>query len=243
MKEYVVLMAGLAMALAASNDFAMASSLTPADDGVHVDGYDLSAFGIVPASWTNLENDVKVRVLKKGKKGAKGSMLKVTAQKGGINLFNLKPTDNFSIKDSSYKLTARFEADGKLRNGKHSKVTINGNIMAEEGTVSGKLLTARLGDLLNGSDYVLAKTLIGFNTHNVKCHAFLESISPGGCESDAFAYVYLDKRLGDFTKKYKSTGLAVTGSAAMSAVPVPAAVWLFSSGLLGLIGMARRHMQ
>jgi len=27
----------------------------------------------------------------------------------------------------------------------------------------------------------------------------------------------------------------------MSAVPVPAAAWLFASGLLGLIGMARRN--
>jgi hypothetical protein len=31
------------------------------------------------------------------------------------------------------------------------------------------------------------------------------------------------------------------GSVMVSAVPVPAAVWLFGSGLLGLIGVARRH--
>jgi len=29
----------------------------------------------------------------------------------------------------------------------------------------------------------------------------------------------------------------------VAAVPVPAAVWLFGSGLLGLIGMARRRKQ
>jgi hypothetical protein len=28
---------------------------------------------------------------------------------------------------------------------------------------------------------------------------------------------------------------------AVSAVPVPAAVWLFASGLLGLVGIARRR--
>jgi hypothetical protein len=31
--------------------------------------------------------------------------------------------------------------------------------------------------------------------------------------------------------------------AAVAAVPVPAAVWLFGSGLIGLIGMARRRKQ
>jgi hypothetical protein len=32
-------------------------------------------------------------------------------------------------------------------------------------------------------------------------------------------------------------------SVTTQAVPVPAAVWLFGSGLLGLIGVARRHRQ
>ena len=35
--------------------------------------------------------------------------------------------------------------------------------------------------------------------------------------------------------KYQTTGLAVTS------VPVPAAVWLFGSGLVGLAGVVRRR--
>ena len=37
-----------------------------------------------------------------------------------------------------------------------------------------------------------------------------------------------------------SQGIALFGGAALSPVPVPAAIWLFGSGLIGLIGLARR---
>jgi hypothetical protein len=40
-----------------------------------------------------------------------------------------------------------------------------------------------------------------------------------------------------YTEKFNATLL---GTAAPTAVPVPAAVWLFGSGLLGLVGIARR---
>jgi hypothetical protein len=33
------------------------------------------------------------------------------------------------------------------------------------------------------------------------------------------------------------------GDVAVSAVPIPATIWLFSSGLIGLIGFARRKTQ
>jgi hypothetical protein len=41
-----------------------------------------------------------------------------------------------------------------------------------------------------------------------------------------------------FNAHFDITSLHVTS---ISAVPVPAAVWLFGSGLLGLIGVARRR--
>ncbi|MEN8206519.1 MAG: VPLPA-CTERM sorting domain-containing protein [Pseudomonadota bacterium] len=241
MKANIILTTAPAIALLAGSGIAMASSLMPAADGVHVEGYDLSAFGIDPVSWTNFENDVKVKVIKKGKKGSKGTMLKVTGRKGSGHFFNIEPTDNLSIKGSVYKLTARFDTGGKLLIGKQSKVTINGTIRTEEGKVSGRLLAARLGDLLNGPGYALTDTLIGFKTHGLKCHAVIESISPGACEGGESAYVSLHKRLDDVTKKYKSAGLAVTGSAETKAVPVPAAAWLFGTGLLGLTGVGRRR--
>jgi hypothetical protein len=33
----------------------------------------------------------------------------------------------------------------------------------------------------------------------------------------------------------------IEGAVAMPAVPVPAAIWLFGSGLIGLVGIARRR--
>jgi len=49
---------------------------------------------------------------------------------------------------------------------------------------------------------------------------------------------YTDASFLDAT--ISSTTLGIVPAAPVSAVPVPAAVWLFSSGLVGLIGMARR---
>mgnify|MGYP001813755129 FL=1 len=41
--------------------------------------------------------------------------------------------------------------------------------------------------------------------------------------------------------RFQSTGFDQNGSDWVGAVPVPAAVWLFGSGLLGLVGIARRR--
>jgi len=51
-----------------------------------------------------------------------------------------------------------------------------------------------------------------------------------------------DERGGlDFLPTYDSTGNAVVfADWRISTVPVPAAVWLFGSGLMGLVGVARR---
>ena len=41
---------------------------------------------------------------------------------------------------------------------------------------------------------------------------------------------------------YSGAGVISTGKLGVPAVPVPAAVWLFGSGLLGLVGIARRKV-
>ena len=45
---------------------------------------------------------------------------------------------------------------------------------------------------------------------------------------------------GDFALTLNQSGQAFSFSSSASVVPVPAAVWLFGSGLLGLVGIARR---
>ena len=74
--------------------------------------------------------------------------------------------------------------------------------------------------------------LIGFNTMNIQCGDAITAIVT--CTSTEVIYLTqlidsLDP--GGAKGKYHTTGLAVTS------VPVPAAVWLFGSGLIGLAGV------
>ena len=77
--------------------------------------------------------------------------------------------------------------------------------------------------------------LIGFNTMNIECHAAIDALVD--CTHNEVIYLseLMDALNPGGTKgKYKTTGLAVTS------VPVPATAWLFGSGLIGLVGVARR---
>jgi len=51
--------------------------------------------------------------------------------------------------------------------------------------------------------------------------------------------IYLGSHLNEFSVDIDTTTITVN-SIDLAAVPVPAAVWLFASGLIGLIGIARR---
>lgn len=57
-----------------------------------------------------------------------------------------------------------------------------------------------------------------------------------GAAIDPNAFGWLTTTLGDIPMDYSATT-----SITVSAVPVPPAVWLFGSGLLGLVGVARRR--
>lgn len=50
----------------------------------------------------------------------------------------------------------------------------------------------------------------------------------------------IDGAFMGFNANFSTTGATLEVNPAVSAVPVPAAVWLFGSGLLGLVGVARR---
>jgi hypothetical protein len=86
------------------------------------------------------------------------------------------------------------------------------------------------GTLTTLSQYVVGLIPVGANTELAS--------SLGGVQTD----IYDISRIVSFSTDPLS-GVTGTGEfifSAASAVPVPAAVWLFGSGLLGLIGMARR---
>ena len=111
-------------------------------------------------------------------------------------------------------------------------MSISGSI---DGSGFQELMTADLA-----GPYAQIDNLIGFNTENIVCSAVIEGlIGPGGCTESEVVYFALDYnkdgKIFDFSKNQNFKGTAFTS------VPVPAAVWLFGSGLLGLTGIARKR--
>jgi len=199
-----------------------ASNLVPAPDG-HVDGYSLP--GVSSAGWPNFENEVFVRVIEQGNQGAM-----LIARGGRSGYFNLDPDTSYKIQGGGYLLKAMFGPNGNLIYG---NVKITGTIDTEYGRASGLLMMAKLGDTKgDGTDWNYSSDLIGFDTNHIKCNPVIDSFA--SCTLNESAYLSLYNGGFNGLENYTSNGLAVT------TVPVPAAVWLFGSGLLGLTGMARR---
>ena len=82
-------------------------------------------------------------------------------------------------------------------------------------------------------------SFLGFNTSNIQCSADLNSlIGGGGCTTNESLVIQLKNGWdgNPLTKGLNLSGIAITS------VPLPAAVWLFISGL-GLMGVAARRKQ
>ncbi len=77
--------------------------------------------------------------------------------------------------------------------------------------------------------------LWGFNTTNIVCSDLINTLT-GGCTTDEVVYLNLLEAIGPDTGFDRIS----TAGRALTSVPVPAAAWLFGSGLIGLAGMARR---
>jgi hypothetical protein len=180
--------------------------------------------GIVPSSFPNFENTVNVKVQDRHKNGFK---LKVRKEGKG-HYFNLSDSESFKIDNGKYFLDAYFDTSGNFLNG---TLKIKGLLDTSVGTAKGTLMTATLGD------FAFTSTLFGFNTHNIVCNSIIdEFIGGGGCTTNESVIIALqDGGFSPTTKNFKSDGLSV------ASVPVPAAVWLFGSGLIALAGVARRR--
>ncbi len=93
------------------------------------------------------------------------------------------------------------------------------------------------GGLLSGSFMNLDVKQITFMGSTTGSAAGFLDFTGGSLQQGAIGGNVLINWSGD---AYSNAGSISTGKLEVSPVPVPAAVWLFGSGLLGLVGIARR---
>jgi hypothetical protein len=165
--------------------------------------------------------DVKYKETKKG--------FKINAKfLSGSTRSSLVTTDDvYGIDNTKVNLKA------KMKNGDFSgTLSIKGKMKDLGINKQRKLLEADLISI----DHL--GPLVGFDTANIVCdQMIIDAI--GNCSTSESVYLSLIEditaAIDDGATKIKTAGVMVT------TVPVPAAAWLFASGLLGLVGMARRR--
>jgi hypothetical protein len=176
--------------------------------------------GITAGSFPYFDQAVDVKY----KETNNGFKIKAKFLSGSKRSSLVGASDVYSIDNTKYKLSAEMKNDtlsGMVRiKGKIQDLGIN------------KQKTLMEADLMDAFDS--AGNLVGFNTENIVCHqAIIDAV---GCTSSESVYLSLIEDIfASGASKVRTAGVAVT------TVPLPAAVWLFASGLLGLAGMARRR--
>lgn len=142
-------------------------------------------------------------------------------------LFSPSIDDTYTISNTIFRFKAKYR-NGDLT----GSIRIKGVIPDLNINSRQTLMTADLTGVWNSTGQ-----LIGFNTMNIQCNDAINAVAQ--CTTNEVIYLSQLKDaldLGGLKGKYKTTGLAVTS------VPVPAAAWLFGSGLIGLAGVApRKH--
>jgi len=172
---------------------------------------------ITPAGWPRFESDTSI---KWKSKDDKGFTLKASLN-GSMDFLN-SPGDSYMVSDGSYKLKASFDASGALQSG---DLTIRGAVTGL-GITSTTLFTASLDAFAYDGTTLAFKTTI---TGGEICVVV-------GCTT--YESIWIDLDTGGFDptlKKFTDTGMAIT------TIPVPAAVWLFVSGIVGLASFTRRR--
>jgi hypothetical protein len=210
------------------------------------DQYDLP--GIVPSSLPAFETAVQVSYLK----NSSGATLKARFNDTSGFSKLVYPNQTFGVRNTKYVLNAVFDSNNVFQSG---TVAIRGKI---PGLVGGHgvqtLMTADLTAFARNS----AGDLLGFNTANIVCNPAINAYVP--CTTSESVYLALNKGIFDNNcfsghsafrhndcgndekgEKWKKARIFKTSGIAITSIPVPAAVWLFGSGLLGLVGIAHRR--
>jgi hypothetical protein len=180
--------------------------------------------GIRPPSLPFFASAVNVTYLK----NSSGSTI-TASYNGALGSVLVGPSSSYNISNTSYSLTANFNNSHYLTGG---SVSINGSIPGLGINSSTNLMHADLTPGAFASGY--GGYLLGFNTQNLVCNSNVNAFAH--CTTAESVYLGL---LSPFSFSNKN-GWKTTG-AQLTSVPIPAAAWLFGSGLVGLAGVARRR--
>jgi len=174
-----------------------------------------------PSGFPYFEQLVDVRYKEK----KNGFNLNASFHKGSfLSYLNVSLSDILDISKTKFKLKV------KVRDGVASgRVKIRGAIDELGMNRAQTLMTADLSGEWGAN---LTGELIGFNTMNIVCNDIINAYLGGGCTENESIYLSLLESITTGERKINTAGVAVT------TIPLPAAVWLFGSGLLGLAGIA-----
>jgi hypothetical protein len=180
--------------------------------------------GLRPGSYPYFDFGVRIKYKSRGEDGFD---LKVKSDNDSNRADFLLDLDEVFqvVENPKYNLRAKYR-DGAFVENK-SWVEIKGAIPDLGITERDVLFYADLeGDPVLSDD----GQLLGMNTTGLQCHSAFAMY----CTEAESVYLAFLGALDPEQKKLKTSGIAVT------TIPIPAAVWLFGSGLIGMVVMARR---
>jgi hypothetical protein len=218
--------AGVMGVLAFGSTASFAFSVDCPDGGAGpLNGCVIPGSGVTPGSYPMFDQVVAVTA-----KQDNGGKVTVQAKqyKGSLaSVFSLDGLTSASLEKPKFKLNA----------------TIDGGILSGDVKISGKINGEKVdmkADLAGAFDASPDYTLWGFNTANIQCNDALNAfIGGGGCTSSEVVYLNLLEPVNPTL----GPGKISTAGRAITSVPVPAAAWLFGSGLMGLLAVSRRRRQ
>lgn len=176
---------------------------------------------------------------------------KAKYQESPVSTLWITPEDLYEITDTRLKIRAKFKKEKIPPYWRYpkGKVKIKGRIPELGINKKQVLMKARITPSIFNWSTDSDGQLIGFNIENMVCNEKIDAHQ--FCSSNNYGVVYLELNESiSLDKKWTTTGFAITSNRLtpdvmteglnVTSVPLPAAVWLFGSGLLGLIGISRR---